>query len=625
MEDAGLLSQAGLSVALAMAAGMIAQAVARHLDIPGIVLLIGAGVLMGPDVSGLVEPRSLGPALFTLVGFAVAVILFEGGMNLNLSRLREAQRPIRQMVTAGALVTAVGGAASAGALLGWDWRTATLLGTLVVVTGPTVVNPLLKRLKVERGVATVLEAEGILGDAVGAIASVVALEIVISPSGGKVALAGFQFLARLGFGAAFGLLGGLAIRYALRFRDLIPEGLENVFTLSLVLSLYQGANALVPESGIAAVMVAGIVVGNLRSPAQRDLLEFKEQLTVLLIGLLFVLLAADVRLAEVRALGWPGLATVGVLMFLVRPLNVLAGTWGTRLNWRQRAFMAWMAPRGIVAAAVASLFASELARHGVPGGGEFRAMVFLTIAITVLFYGLTGGVVARLLGLRRRVDDGWVILGANELALALARSLESGGEPTLCVDTNPEAIRVARQAGLRALPGNGLEERTLLRAEIDSRAGAIGLTPNDEVNLLFAQKAKREGKLVRLYAAVNDPDFGTAASLVEEMGGRILFGRRVDVALWAGRIRGGSASVERWVLEEAGDSARTALMEPQASDLWLALAATSGGRMLPAQRDLRLQRGAEAEILVDLGRAEQAHRPLREAGWRPVREPAAES
>jgi NhaP-type Na+/H+ or K+/H+ antiporter len=432
----------GVSVAVALAAGMIAQSLARHARLPGIVLLLAVGMLLGPDVAGLVQPDSLGSALQVLVGFAVAVILFEGGMNLNIKRLRQQAGVIRRLLTTGALITMVGSTLAAKWLMGWEWGPAFLFGTLIIVTGPTVITPLLRRIKVQHKVATILEAEGVLIDAIGAVAAVVALEIVLSLTGPEAAGhawgAVLQLIPRLSFGAVCGLIGGLAIALVLRLREVVPRGMENVFTLSLVLALFQLSNFALPESGIMTVVVAGLVVGNVRTRVQRDLMEFKEQLTVMLIGMLFVLLAAGVRIADVRALGWPGVATVAVLMCVIRPLNIWYSTRGSGLTWQEKLFLSWLAPRGIVAAAVAALFAHSLNSHGVPGGRELQALVFMVIGVTVLAQGLTGGPVARRLGLRRASDRGWVILGANELGHTIGRLLR---------DSNEEVVlRIARPA-----------------------------------------------------------------------------------------------------------------------------------------------------------------------------------
>ncbi len=533
------------NVGLALAVGMLAQALARHLRIPGIVLLLAAGVLLGPDLLGIVRPDSLGDGLPMLVGFAVAVILFEGGMNLNLRRLRREALSIRRLATWGAIVTAVGGALAARILLDWSWTLSALFGTLVIVTGPTVINPLLRRIRVNSNLATVLEAEGVLVDAIGAIVAIVALEVALSPSGESLALGSWHLLSRLGFGAVLGLVTGLLLALLLRSEHWVPEGLENVFTLSIALAIYQLSNGLLEESGIVTVTAAGLAVGNVKTRALSDLKEFKEQLTMLLIGMLFVLLAADVRMEEVRALGWRGAATVAVLMLLVRPLNILAGTWGSGLPLRDKAFLAWLAPRGIVAAAVSSLFANELDHAGIAGGSQLRALVFLVIAVTVLVQGLTGGWVARLLGVRRPSNRGLVVLGASPLGLALGRLLRSADKQVVFLDSNPQASRLAEEAGFRVFFGNALAEGVLLRADLDGRAGAIALTPNEELNLLFARQAREEYKVPVVQVALTSQGGAASREIVHGIGARVLFGRPRNLPRWSERLARGAVVVVR--------------------------------------------------------------------------------
>ena len=294
-----------LTIAFAALGGVSAQVIGRHVGLPGIVLLLGAGVALGPDGANIVRPALLGSALQVLVGFAVAVILFEGGLALNLSRLSRAQKPVRRLVTIGAVVTLVAGTLVAKLATGWPWKVCILFGTLIIVTGPTVVTPLLKRLNVEARVSTVLEAEGVLIDAVGAVTAAVALEVAMSSSldlGGAVV----ELSSTLGFGLIAGLIGGGLLALTLGVKGLVPEGLENVFSLAFVLALFQVTNAVFHESGIAAVTVAGIMLARTGLPAQQELHHFKEQLTAMLIGMLFILLAADVRLADIQALGWAG-------------------------------------------------------------------------------------------------------------------------------------------------------------------------------------------------------------------------------------------------------------------------------------------------------------------------------
>jgi NhaP-type Na+/H+ or K+/H+ antiporter len=391
-----------LTLVLALAVGILAQAVARHVRVPGIVILLVAGVALGPDGLGWVQPLALGDGLFVIVDLAVAVILFEGGLNLEISRLRREQAPIRRLVSVGALVTMVGGALTVAALFDWSWMRALLFGSLVVVTGPTVIGPLVDAVRLRPRVATVLEAEGVLIDPIGAILAVLMLEVALAPGADSLASGATGLVLRLGFGAVAGIVAGFVLAGLLRVRRVVPEGFENVFALASVLLLFQGCDVIVPHSGVLAVAVAGVVVGNVRTRVDRDLREFKDQLSVLLIGLLFILLAATVRIADVRALGWNGLAVVAVLVFAVRPANVWLCTVGSELTRKERWFIAGVAPRGIVAAAVAALAAGALDSHGLAGGAELRALVFLTIAAA----GPRHGRDSRGAGARTRVGRG---------------------------------------------------------------------------------------------------------------------------------------------------------------------------------------------------------------------------
>ena len=617
-----LFSDPALTIGLALAAGTLAQTVARHLRVPGIVLLLGAGVLLGPDLLGWVRPKNLGPALQLLVGFAVAVILFEGGMNLNLRRLRREGKSIRRLVTLGAVVTAIGGALVARVFLQWSWTLSTLFGTLVIVTGPTVITPLLRRLRLKRNLATVLEAEGVLIDAIGAIIAVVTLEVLLHPTGPRMATGAQSFGTLLISGVLMGLAGGGLIALLLRYERIVPEGLENIVSLSLVLALFQVSNAFLAESGIVAVTVAGMVVGNAGARVLEELKEFKEQLTTLFIAMLFVLLAADVRIEEVRQLGLGGVLTVAALMLVVRPLNVLVGTYGSDLTKREKVFLSWMAPRGIVAAAVASLFAQELAAAGVDGGNELRALVFLVIAATVLIQGLSGGWIAKLLGVRRPSNYGYLILGANPLGLALGEVFRQTEQEVVFVDSNPDACRTAEDEGFRVLFGSALAEGVLLRAEIDSRAGCLAVTPNDEVNLLFAKKAREEYKVHRVWVALRSGHRMVTPEMVHHAGAGVLFAEPRNLDLWMVRLERGVGRHERWFRKKAGD--RNAIEEignpPDADSVMLPLAVVRGKTVRPFTADLAFKRRDQLRVIINNDRRDEAEAWLTQMGWEPWRD-----
>lgn len=546
-----MLNDPALTFTIALAAGITVQSAARHLQVPGIILLLLVGAVLGPDVANVVRPDTLGGALDILVGLSVAVILFEGGLNLSVSRLRREARVIRLLITVGAAATAVGAAAAGAWFMGWPWPIAVTFGSLVVVTGPTVITPLLRRVRVKKNVSTILEAEGVLIDPIGAILAMVALEWALAETTGIATRGLLGFPSRLLVGAAVGLVGGGLLALTLRLRRLVPEGLESVFTLSLVLLLYQVSNVIQPESGVMEAAVAGLVVGNVGPPVPRELREFKEQLTVLLVGLLFVLLAADVRLTSVTSLGWGALAVVLALMLVIRPLAVAFSTWGSGLAWRERAFIAWIGPRGIVAAAVASVFAERLLNAGYPAGEEFRALVFLVIAVTVVVQGVTSGAAASLLGVRRRSNEGHVIVGANPLGRALARVLMDAGEEVVLIDSNEGEVGAASRSGFTAIHGNATEEGSLERADMEGRSTFTALTPNESANLLLARTVKEQYRVPWALAALEAG--GEIGSPDPARTGRvdIFAGTPFDVADWIHAFRYHQAEVCRWRLRAA--------------------------------------------------------------------------
>ena len=612
MHPASFLDDPAFTIALALAAGMISQVVARHMRLPGIVLLLLCGAALGPDGLGWVRPASLGSTLHTLVGYAVAVILFEGGLQLDIRRLRRQARPIRGLITVGALVTAAGGTAAAWWLMKWPLSIAVLFGTLVIVTGPTVITPLLRRMRLESGTSTVLEAEGVFGDAIGALVAVVTLEVVLTPYSDRFEHGMLELVERLGFGAVIGIAGGLVMAFLLRYERLVPEGLDNVVTLSLALLVFQAANALREESGIVAVIVAGMTVGNSRGRLVEDLKDFKEQLTVMLIGLLFVLLAADVRLADLQALGIAGWLTVAALIVVVRPLNAFAGTWRSDLGRRQKTFIAAMAPRGIVAAAVASLFAQRLDAAGMEYGRELRALVFLAIAATVAIYGLCGGPLARALGLRRTPAGGHVILGASPLARVLARTLYSGPRSVALIDSNPESCRRAEAEGLRVIFGSGLAEGVLQRASVDERSGAIAMTPNDGVNYSFIRRMRLEFNCPRVWLTLGSDRSEVRPSMLGEIEARLLTGEVFSLESWNHRLETGRAVLQ---VRQPAEGANGALEVPKSAEAALPIAWRASKRSRPFDSPTPPFRGARLYVLVNERQLTQVNDSYDALGW----------
>ncbi len=614
MDHTSILDNASLTLALALTAGIICQALARHLSVPSILLLLVVGVLLGPDVANVVRPANLGDGLSGIISFAVAVILFEGGLHLNLERLRSEQKPIRRLVLLGPLIVTAGGALATRYLLDFSWTLSILFGTLVIVTGPTVVNPLLKRMNVQHRVRAILEAEGVLSDALGAIVAVVALDVALQPSAQSAALGVFEVAKRLGFGLIFGGVSGFLLALLLRPRRLVPEQLRNVVALCVVFAIFQLADALVHESGIAAATMAGAVVGNTKTRRSFHLLEFKEQLTMMLIGLLFVLLSADVRIADVLSLGPGGWWVVAALALVVRPIHTAISTAGSMLYRSERAFLAALAPRGIVAAAVASLFANRLSAAGIEGGAQLRALVFLVIAVTVVQAATLGPVLAFLLKVRRPSNKGWFILGADPLGRVIAKALRAAGADSLSVDLEDAACAAAKAEGLRCVNGNALQESTLRDAEIDIRQGILAAARVDAVNLLFVERARRITDVEPLLVSLTPNRAQANLEILEELDGRVLFGQPVHHALWVDRISDGGAELERW---QAGVNSYG--IQTKTPDELVLFVVMKRRRVIePISEVTKIRQGAVVYVLLDPARRPEARQFLLEHQFEPL-------
>jgi NhaP-type Na+/H+ or K+/H+ antiporter len=488
-----------LQMVLTVIAGIGAQVLADFLKVPSIVFLLLLGILLGSDGMDLLHPNMLGVGLEVIVSLSVALILFEGGLNLQLRDLSRVSVSLRNLVSFGVLITLLGGGMAAHWLGEFPWTIAFLYAALVVVTGPTVVSPLLKQVKVDRQVSVLLEGEGVLIDPVGAILAVVVLDIILNGDTDPLFIIS-GLLLRLGIGGGIGAIGGWLLSFLLKRATALSDELKNLVVLAGVWGLFCLAQLIRSESGLMAMVIAGMVVGAASLPEERLLRRFKEQLTILAVSVLFVLLAADLSIASVFALGWGSLFTVLVLMFVVRPLNVWLCTWNSDMNWRQKVFLCWVAPRGIVSASVASLFAILLTQRGINGGDSIKALVFLTIILTVFLQGLTAQWVARLLRITSTEATGAVIVGCNSLGRLIAKLFQDRGESVVLIDTNPDSCQIAETENFKVLSSSALDVKVLEEAGLAKAGTFLAVTNNAEVNLVLAQRAAEEFKPPRIFA-----------------------------------------------------------------------------------------------------------------------------
>jgi len=475
--------------------GIGAQVLAKWLQIPSIVLLLLFGILLGSSGLGLLEPSLLGSGLEVIVSLAIALILFEGGLNLQIRDLSSVSVSLRNLVTIGVLITFLGGAIAAHFWNEFPWSIAFLYASLIVVTGPTVVTPLIKLIGVEQRVATLLEGEGILIDPIGAILAVIALNIILSRHEVPLVLVGTAIPLlvlkslglRLGIGIAIGLVAGGLLSLLLKQSKALPQELKNLVVLAAVWGAFSLAQALRSESGLLVAVLMGIILRAATIPEERLIRQFNEQLGILANSVLFVLLAADLSIASVFDLGRGSVLTVLALMLVVRPINILLSTWNRGFSWKQRLLLSWIAPRGIVAASMASLFAISLTKEGINGGDAIKALVFLTIFMTVLIQGLTAGWVARWLGLRAS-QVRTVVVGNNPLSQLLVRLLQQAGETVVLIDLGDRDSTAIELNDVPAISQHlDLEE---LEAEgIASLSTFLALTNNPELNGILAQRA----------------------------------------------------------------------------------------------------------------------------------------
>lgn len=519
-----------LGLASVVVFGIGAQWLAWRFRLPSILLLLLAGFIAGPIV-GLVHPDELlGELLFPVVSISVAIILFEGGLTLRFSELPQLGGVIFRLISLGALVTWAVATLSAHFILNLDWQLSVLLGAILIVTGPTVVGPLLRQIRPRGQVGAALKWEGILIDPVGAVLAVLVFEAIL---GGEfqqapgVIISGVLSTIVIGLGLGAAAAGTIIL---LLKRYLIPDHLQNGVTLLFVVASFALSNALHPEAGLLTVTIMGLILANQDLVSIRHITEFKENLQVLLLGFLFILLSARVQPAAFLQLGWPSLIFMGALVFLARPLAILVSTWGSALSRRERLFMAWMAPRGIVAAAVSAIFAFELVEAGHSGAERLVPLTFMVIVATVSLYGLTAGPFARRLGLAEEDPQGVLIVGAHALSRAIAAVLQDHGFVARLIDTNWSNIRQGRMQGLDTYYCNALSDDALEKVDVSGIGRLLAMTSNNEVNSLAAihfPEVFGRSAVFQLPMGPNENNRSSNTVSPQHLTGRFLFGPKM--------------------------------------------------------------------------------------------------
>lgn len=467
--------------------GIGAQWVAWRFKLPAILLLLISGIMAGP-VFNLLDPDQLmGDLLTPFISVSVAIILFEGGLSLRFSELKNIGGVIGNLVSIGVLFTWGITAVSAYYIFPFDWELAILIGAILVVTGPTVIIPLLRQVRPSGQVGSILKWEGIVIDPIGAMLAVLVFEVILSTSlSAATSVAVMSIVKTIFFGTLVGLAGAALIYFLLK-RHLLPDYLQNPINLMVVVTVFTISNMLQHESGLWATTLMGIALANQKSARIHHITEFKENLRVLLLSGLFILLAARVELNNLlENLNWNIVGFLAILILIARPVGVYISTIFSNLNWREKLFLSWMAPRGVVAASISSIFAISLAQNGFSHADQLVPIVFLVIIGTVTIYGLPASWIARKLGVAKPVPNGVLILGAHDWAIKIAKTIQDQGFKVLITDANWRHIHKAKTENIETHHGNILSEFALEEIDLDGIGRMLSLTPNDEVNSLAA-------------------------------------------------------------------------------------------------------------------------------------------
>jgi len=478
--------------------GILAQWVAWKLKIPAILPLILIGLLVGPiaseflseDGTKWIEPiwngeKGLfpGDSLYYFVSLAISIILFEGGLTLKRSEIKNVGPVITKLITLGSTVTFFGAGIVAHFIFNLSWDLSFLFSGLIIVTGPTVITPILRNIPLKKDVSTVLKWEGILIDPIGALVAVLVFEFIsVGGDSGFTKTALIEFGKIILFGTTFGFTFAHALAFAIN-KKFIPHYLLNVVSLSTVLLVFVESEVFAHESGLLAVVVMGMVLGNSKLDNIKELLYFKESLSVLLISILFILLSANINIEDLMLLyTWKTAVLFAIVVFIIRPLAVFLSTKGSKLTLNEKLFISWVGPRGIVAAGIASLFGSKLLKQGVEGAEYITPLVFMIVLGTVLLNATTARLFARMVGVFLTKSSGILIVGASKVSRLLGHYLETNGRHVVLIDSNQNNIEKAKELGLEALNTNIYSETLSDNIELNDVGYLMAMTGNSDIN-----------------------------------------------------------------------------------------------------------------------------------------------
>ncbi|SEW06098.1 sodium/proton antiporter, CPA1 family [Cognatiyoonia koreensis] len=475
-----------VAFALVGALGVGSQWLAWRLRMPAIVLMLLAGILIGP-VTGIFDPsRDIGPLVGPMISIAVAIILFEGGLTLNFHKLQDAVVGVKRLVFVGAPLGWLTSAAALHYGAGLTWQSAAVFGGIMIVTGPTVIAPLLRTAKLQKRPAALLQWEAIINDPIGALAAVLAYEVVVVlNTATSVSEAVMTMLIGISVATVLGAAGGFGLAYAFK-RGFVPEYMKVPVVFASLLLVFGLSDFVLHESGLLAVTIMGIVIANANLPSYVEMLRFKEHATILLVSGVFILLAANLDFAVLGQLNWRAVLFIALVVFVARPLTVYVSLLGSKLPWREQTLVAFTGPRGVVLVAVAGLFGERLLALGLPDANLISPLAFVLVAVTVVLHGFTLAPFARFLGLASTESPGVILIGGSPWTTAFGEALKKAEVPVLMADPNYGNLRAARTAGLDTFSGDILSEAAEQRLELVSYETLVAATSNDAYNTLVA-------------------------------------------------------------------------------------------------------------------------------------------
>ena len=547
-----MIESPGISPLLALAGigllAAVAQWAAWRVRLPAILFLLVFGILAGP-VAGLVNPDALfGDLLFPIISLSVAVILFEGALTLKLSELKEIGTTVRNLVTIGALITWVITSVIAHLAIGFDYDMAFLFGAMVVVTGPTVIVPMLRTVRPVKRVADILRWEGIIIDPIGALLAVLAFDFYIASQSSDVFIDILAlFLKVIGIGVGVGIVFGFGLSHILR-KHWLPEYLRSPFTLLMVFVAFALSETMLHESGLLAVTIFGMIVANQRGVDVDDILDFKESLSLLLISGLFIVLAARIDLAGFVAVGWGSILVVAGIILIARPISVFVSSIGSDLSFSEKAIVSWIGPRGIVCAAVAAIFALKLEQEGAPGANLLVPLAFLVIISTVVLQSLTSKPLAVFLGVRDPAPSGYLIVGGGRVGRMIAQTLAANGVRVVIADSDWDHISQARMDGIETYFGNPISDHADRYLDLSGIGNLISLSGRANFDVLAAMHYRREFGSEHLYELPTSAEGQQNGKhrIGKRLRGKHLFGEDVTHNQVLGHLR------DNWVTKETG-------------------------------------------------------------------------